>query len=161
MHGPGHACAAKAGVTGEANPGLAELSAQLSYAACVLLPLLLFARRSDGSAGVCPAVGELLLLLSRLEDLERAEKRLIHAHHSAGVVELATVVRRRKERDELPLGEKLIPVFDDLVRAADQIHVVLLQEARDDIRPERKTHAAVVLGPPCNILVRVAPQQVA
>lgn len=34
----------------------------------------------------------LLLLLSRLQDLERAQQALIHAHHSTGIVKFSTVV---------------------------------------------------------------------
>ena len=36
------------------------------------------------------------------------------AHHGARVVELAAVVGRREERDELPLREELVAVLDDL-----------------------------------------------
>lgn len=42
-----------------------------------------------------------------------------------GVVKLAAVVGRGEERDELPLGEELVAVLDDLVRAADQVELVL------------------------------------
>lgn len=69
--------------------------------------------------------------------------------------------RCRKERDELPLGEELVPVLDDLVRAANEVHVVFLQEARDDVGTERERDAAVVLRPARDVLVRVGPEQVA
>ena len=45
--------------------------------------------------------------------------------------------------------------------AADQIHVVLLQEAGDDVRAEGEGHAAVVLAPAGDVFVRVGPQQIA
>ena len=106
-------------------------------------------------------MGLLLLLLGRLQNLERAEQALIDAHHSACVVEFAAVVRCREERNELPLGEELVPIFDDLVRTADQIHVVLLQKAGHDIRPECERDTAIVFAPPSDVLVWVRPQQVA
>ena len=43
----------------------------------------------------------------------------------------------------------------------DEVHVVFLQEARDDIGTKGKGHAAVVLAPSSNVLVGVRPQQVA
>lgn len=61
----------------------------------------------------------------------------------------------------MTLGEELVAVLDDLVRAADQVHVVLLQESRDDIGSERKGHTTVVFAPAGNILVGVGPEQVA
>ena len=44
---------------------------------------------------------------------------------------------------------------------ADEIHVVLLQEARHDVWSERKAHTSVVLAPPGDVLVGVGPQQIA
>ena len=45
--------------------------------------------------------------------------------------------------------------------SADQIHIMLLQEARHHIRPKRKRHPSIILRPPRNILVRIRPQQIA
>ena len=81
-------------------------------------------------------MNSLLLLLRWLQNLERAQKRFVHAHHRTSVVELSAVIWRREESDELTLGEELVPVFDDLMRAAYEIHVVLLKEAGDDIGAE-------------------------
>ena len=80
----------------------------------------------------------LLLLFSGLEDLKRAEQALVHAHHGTGVVKLAAVIGCAEQGDELALGEKLVAILDDLVSTANQVHVVLLQESRDDIRAERE-----------------------
>lgn len=44
---------------------------------------------------------------------------------------------------------------------ADQIHVVLLEEARYDVRTECKADASVIFAPTGNIFVGVGPQQVA
>ena len=93
--------------------------------------------------------------------LERAQQALIDAHHSARVVELAAVVRRAEQRDQLPFREELVPVLDDLMRAADKIHIMLLQEARNDVRSEGKRYAAVVLAPPCDVLIGIGPKEIA
>ena len=47
------------------------------------------------------------------------------------------------------------------MRAAYQVHIVLLQEARHDIWPEGEGDAAVVLRPAGDVLVRVGPEQIA
>merc|ERR1712070_544141 len=87
-----------------------------------------------------------LLALHGLEHLEAAHQRLVDRHHRSRVVKLAAVIRRAEKRDELTLGEELVPILDDLVRAANQVHVHLLQEAGDYIGPEDERDSAVVLG---------------
>ena len=96
-----------------------------------------------------------------MTNLERAEQTLVDAHHCTGVVELSTVVRRGEQRDELPLREELISILHNLMRTADEIHVVLLQETRHDIRTKREANSAVVFAPSGNILVGVGPQEIA
>nr|POE77548.1 hypothetical protein CFP56_09195 [Quercus suber] len=96
-----------------------------------------------------------------LQDLEGAEQGLVDAHHRSSVVEFATVVRGGEECDELTLGEELVAVLDHLMRAAYQIHVVFLQEARHDVRTEREADTPVVLRPAGDVLVGIGPQQVA
>jgi hypothetical protein len=59
-------------------------------------------------------LGDPLLLLCGLEDLEGAHQRVVHAHHGAGVVELAAVVGRREDGHQLALGEELVPVLHHL-----------------------------------------------
>ena len=103
----------------------------------------------------------LLLLLRWLQDLEGAKETLIHAHHGPCIVKLSAVVRRREQGHELALGEELVSVLHNLVCTADQIHVVLLEEARDNIRAEGEGDAAIVLRPAGDILVRIGPEQVA
>lgn len=68
--------------------------------------------------------------------LERTQQALVHAHHCTCIVKLAAVVGCTEQGDELSFAEELVAVFDDLVRTADQVHVVFLQEAGDDIRTE-------------------------
>lgn len=104
---------------------------------------------------------QLLLLLSRLQDLKAAEQALVNAHHGAGIVEFATIVGRAEECDQLALAEELVPVLDHLMSATDEVHVVLLQEARYYVWAESEGHAAIVLAPARDVLVRIGPQQVA
>jgi hypothetical protein len=93
--------------------------------------------------------------------LEATQQTLVHAHHGARIVELATVVWRREECNELPLREELIAVLCNLVGAAYKVHVVFLQEATDDIWPKGKGHAAVVFAPAGDVLVGVGPEKIA
>lgn len=123
--------------------------------------LLLFAWRSYWTAHVDTTVSIFLLLFRRLEDLEGAQQGLIDTHHRAGIVEFTTVVWRREQRDKLPLSKELVAVFDNLVRAADEVHVVLGQEARHNVGTKRERDTAVVLGPARDVLVRIRPEQVA
>ena len=90
----------------------------------------------------------MLLLVGRLEDAEGAHKRLVDGHDGARIVELSAVVGRGEDRHELPVGEELIAVLDDLVRAHDQVVVVLLKEFADNVGAKRVRDAAVVLRPP-------------
>ena len=87
--------------------------------------------------------------------LEGAEQALINAHHGTGVVELAAVVRSAEQRDELALREELVAILDNLVGTADKVHIVLLEEPRDDIRAKGERYTAVVLGPASNVLIRI------
>ena len=74
-------------------------------------------------------VCDLLLLFSRLKNLETAHQSIVDAHQGAGVVELTAIVGRREQSDELSLGEKLVAIFDDLVSSADQVDIVLFVES--------------------------------
>ena len=87
--------------------------------------------------------------------LERAQQTLIDAHHGACIVEFAAIIGCTEKGDELSFGEELVAVFDDLMRTTDEVHIVLLQESRDDIRAEGEGHASVVLAPSSDILVRI------
>lgn len=100
-------------------------------------------------------------LLGWFQDLERAHERLVDAHHGPRVVKLSAVVGRREDGHQLALGEELVPVLHHLVRPAHQVQVVFLQELGHAVRAERVRHAAVVLAPPLDVLVRVGPEEVA
>jgi hypothetical protein len=92
--------------------------------------------------------------------LEGAHERLVDGHHGRGVVKLAAVVWGRKEGDQPALGKELVAVLHDLVGPADQIEVVLVQKGRHNVLPKGKGDPPVVLAPPLNLLVGVAPDRV-
>ena len=98
---------------------------------------------------------------NRATNLERAEETLINAHHGTSIVELSAVVGCAEQSHELALREEFVTILDNLVGTADEIHVVLLEEAGDDVRSECEGDTTVVLAPPGDVLVRVRPQQVA
>jgi hypothetical protein len=124
------------------------LSRKFAFVLCVVVGLLdgfLVARRRRSTTAKSGHV--LLFFVRRFEDLkwvvramqavavrgaiylERAEQALVHAHHGPRVVELSTVVGRAEKRNKLSFREELVAVFHDLVSSADEIHIVLLQEA--------------------------------
>ena len=66
--------------------------------------------------------------IDRLKHLEGAHKVLIDRHHRTAVVELAAVVRRRKDGDERAITEKLVTVLHDLMSSHDEVEVIALQK---------------------------------
>lgn len=78
---------------------------------------------------------------------EAASEILRDGHDRACVVELAAVVGRREEREQVPAREELVAVLYDLVSAYDQRTVVLAQETAHDVSAEHVAHASVVLAP--------------
>lgn len=68
--------------------------------------------------------------------MEGAQQALIDAHHGPGIVELAAVVWCTKKCDQLSLREEFVAVLNDLMRPADEIHVMFLQEPGHNIGSE-------------------------
>lgn len=93
--------------------------------------------------------------------LERAKQTLVDAHHGTRVVEFTTVVWRTEKCDQLSLREELVSIFHNLVGTADQIHIVFLQKARDDVRSKSEGYTTVIFAPASNVLIRVRPQKIA
>lgn len=89
--------------------------------AAVFLCFRVFPWRGRWSGAAHAVIRVLCLLLTWFEDLEGAHERLVHRHHSAGVVKLAAIVWRREQGHELPLGKELVSIFDYLVSATYQI----------------------------------------
>ena len=107
------------------------------------------------SCAVGPAVRVFVLLLRRFQNLERAHQRVIYAHHGAGVVKFTAVVGCGEQCDQLPLRKELVAVLDDLVRTADEVHVVLVQKFANNLAAECERDTAVVFAPPARVLVWV------
>lgn len=93
--------------------------------------------------------------------LERTKQALINTHHRTSIVKFTTVVRSAEQRHELPLGEELVAILDDLMGTAYQIHVVFLEETRDDVGTECKRHATIIFAPTRDVLVGIGPEEVA
>jgi hypothetical protein len=93
--------------------------------------------------------------------LERAEQALVNAHHRTSIVKFTTVIGRTEQRYELALREELITVLNDLVSTTNEVHIVLLQEARYDVWPKCEADTAVVLTPSGDVLVGIGPQEIA
>lgn len=93
-------------------------------------------------------------------NLERAEQTLVDAHHGTRIVKLPTVVRCTKQGDKLAFGEELVSVLDHLMGAADEIHVMFLQEAGNNVRTKGEADTSVVFAPASDILVGVRPQEI-
>ena len=51
---------------------------------------------------------------TRTAYLERAQEGLVDTHHGTRVVELATIIGCGEEGHEMPLGEELVAILDDL-----------------------------------------------
>jgi hypothetical protein len=93
--------------------------------------------------------------------LERAEETLVDAHHRTSVVKLSAVVGGREKRDQLPFREELVTVLHDLMRTADKIHVVLLQEPGNHVRTEGERDTTVVFAPSGDIFIGIRPEKIA
>jgi hypothetical protein len=58
-------------------------------------------------------------LFLRAQHLERTSEVLLDAHHGSTVVEFSTIVGGGEDSDQLLLCEKLVPVLDNLMCAAN------------------------------------------
>jgi len=96
-----------------------------------------------------------LFLLGWLEDLERAQETFVHAHHGSSIIKLPAIVRRAEERHQLSLGEEFVAIFHYLMGAADQVHVVFLQEPRDNIGSKCEGDSTIIFTPAGDVLVGV------
>ena len=92
--------------------------------------------------------------------LERTQQTLVNTHHCASVVKFAAVIWCTEESNQLSFGEELVAVFHNLMRSANQVHVVFLQESRHNIGPEGERHAAIIFTPAGDVFVRIRPQQI-
>ena len=98
--------------------------------------------------------------LQGLQEVKRALELRVHDHHRGFVVELAAVIWRTEDGYEVTVAEKFVAFFDDLVRPANQINVVLFQKLLDLELAERVADASVVLAPVLDCLVWIGPQEI-
>ena len=120
------------------------------------------AGRSDW-ASICIDIvvgSEILALISRLQNLERAHEWVIDSHHCTGIVKLATVVRGAKKCNQLSAGEKFIPIFDHLVSSADKINIMLDSKLTHNLFTKSKTHSTIIVVIFLNAALRVWPEQI-
>ena len=60
----------------------------------------------------------------------------------------------------MPFREEFVTIFNDLVSAANQVHIVLLQKPGDNVGAKSERDAAIILTPASNIFIWIRPQQV-
>ena len=92
---------------------------------------------------------------------ETAHERVINGHQRTAVVELSAIVWRTEDGAKLSAAEELVAVLDDLMRSANKIYIVFLEELLDDGLAKRVRNTAVVLAPTRLSFLRVGPKQVA
>ena len=90
-------------------------------------------------------------------NLEGAQQALIDTHHSTSVVELSAVIGRAEQRDQLTLRKEFVAVLHNLMGPTDQIHVVFLQEPRNNVGAEGERDTTIVLAPARDVLIRIGP----
>ena len=69
-------------------------------------------------------------------NLEGTQQALVDTHHGTGIVEFSTVVRCAEQSNQLTLRKEFVTILNNLVSSADEIHIVLLQESRNNVRPK-------------------------
>jgi hypothetical protein len=87
--------------------------------------------------------------------LEGAEQTFVYAHHCTSVVKLAAIVGGAEQRHQLSFGEEFVAIFHYLMGAADQVHVMFLQEPRDDIGSKCERDSTIIFTPASDVLVGV------
>ena len=95
------------------------------------------------------------------QDRETAHESVIYRHEGPAVVKLSTVVRRTEHGHELPATKELVAILNDLVRPANEINVIFLEELLDHSLAKSVGNAAIVLSPARLTLFWVRPEQIA
>lgn len=75
---------------------------------------------------------------------KRAEKVLVDAHHSAGIIKLPTIVRCREYSDEFAIGKEFVSILNDLMSSTHETKVVTLQERVNCLRTERVANPTII-----------------
>lgn len=146
-------------------------------ASCPEHPILISASSEQASESICNRQFRKSDRATQIRaNLERAQERLVDAHHSSGIVKFSAVIWRGEQGHQLLPREELIAVFHDLtpqekrqhfrcheqqrshlMRTANEVHVVLCQEALYHVAAECERHAAVIFSPSMDIGIRIGP----
>lgn len=121
----------------------------------------LLAGRSLSALIATALIGKALPFLGGFENLEGAHECFVDTHHGPGVVEFSAVIGSGEERNKLTTGKELVTVFDDLMRPANEVEVVFVQELCDNIFSKGEGDTPIIFSPSVNFLVGVGPEQVA
>jgi len=109
-----------------------NVSQALPTSSSSLFPLDASRGTGLGTSGGLGPVNSLILILSLLltwlQYLEGAHQCLVYTHHAPGIVKLPAVVGGGEQGDQLPLGEKLVPILHDLMSSAYQVQIVSVEE---------------------------------
>jgi len=97
----------------------------------------------------------------RPQDLEGTHQRVIDGHHRPGIIEFSAIIRRRENGNELPFGEELVAVLDDLMSAHNQVELMAFQEVLNHIGSKGEGHASVILAPALDVGIGIGPHKVA
>ena len=86
---------------------------------------------------------------------EARDHFLVYFHDDAKVVKIA-IISGRENGDEVGAGEEVVTILLHLMRAANQVQIVLLVEVLDDDLAERVADAAIVLAPVYHVLFGIS-----
>ena len=73
----------------------------------------------------------------------------------------SAIVWCAKNGHQSSIVPELVPILHNLMCSTNEIHVVLLQESRHNVRSEGERDTSVVLAPASNILVGIRPEEIA
>lgn len=123
--------------------------------------LLLLSGRCNWLAHVNASICVLLLLFCWFQNLKRAQERFVDTHHCTCIVKFPTVIWCRKQCNQLSFCKEFVSIFNDLMRSANQVHIVLLQESGHDIGTKGKGYSSIILWPSRDVLVWIWPKKIA
>lgn len=119
--------------------------------------------RIDHTVPLVSALLHLALELTgvqRLQQLKAAKKFGRDTHDRTIVVELATVVWSRENRNEDTILEELVAILNNHVSAADEVEVVASKELSDDLLSKRIANTTFAALPIVLLLGRVRPEEI-
>ena len=104
---------------------------------------------------------ESFFLFAWFENLERTHQWLVDAHDRAWIVELSAIIWCAKNCYQLSFCKKFVTLFDDLMRSAYQVDILLFQKIWHYVSSENEAYTSFVLLPSLNALFWIWPEQIA